>query len=67
MWVAFDGRATITRDGAFELAERLARRYWDMADPEEQTTVESWRKTSAGLRVIEIIPTSVRWYGESGS
>jgi PPOX class probable F420-dependent enzyme len=59
-WVAFDGAATITRDGAFELAERLAGRYWDMQDPERQATLALWRESAAALRVVEITPRRVR-------
>lgn len=32
-WVAITGRVTIEEDGAHALAERLAHRYWDLADP----------------------------------
>ena len=35
-WVAIAGRVTIEDDGAHELAERLARRYWDLDDPARQ-------------------------------
>lgn len=32
-WVAVDGTVTIEQEGARELAERLAPRYWDLEDP----------------------------------
>lgn len=35
-WVAITGRVTIEEDGAPALAERLAHRYWDLADPARQ-------------------------------
>lgn len=35
-WVAITGRVTIEEDGAHALAERLAHRYWDLADPARQ-------------------------------
>ena len=59
-WVAFDGSATISRDGAFALAERLAHRYWDMTSREKQATLAEWRKAERALRVIEIIPRAIR-------
>ena len=59
-WVAFDGRASVDTEGAFDLAERLAHRYWDMTDAAKQASVESWRREAAGLRVITIAPAAVR-------
>jgi PPOX class probable F420-dependent enzyme len=59
-WIAFEGAAIIRSDGAFELAERLAHRYWDMDDAERKATLELWRKSAAALRVIEIVPPHVR-------
>jgi PPOX class probable F420-dependent enzyme len=59
-WVAFDGRASVSADGAFELAERLADRYWDMDTKEHKASVDSWRKASAHLRIIELVPQKVR-------
>ncbi len=59
-WVAFDGEVTITREGAIELAERLARRYWDLADPAHRAELETWRKAAAALRVLELIPKRIR-------
>ncbi|MFS0701659.1 pyridoxamine 5'-phosphate oxidase family protein [Cellulomonas sp. 179-A 4D5 NHS] len=32
-WVSVTGRVTVEADGARELAERLAARYWDLTDP----------------------------------
>ncbi|MBM9469491.1 pyridoxamine 5'-phosphate oxidase family protein [Nakamurella leprariae] len=32
-WVSVAGRATMTADGAHDLAGRLAERYWDLRDP----------------------------------
>lgn len=59
-WVAFDGEVTIRSDGAFELAERLAHRYWDMGDAAHSATVESWRAAAAHLRVLELTPATIR-------
>jgi PPOX class probable F420-dependent enzyme len=59
-WVAFDGVVKISTDGAIELAERLAQRYWDMNDAGHRRELESWRAAAAGLRVLELVPARVR-------
>jgi hypothetical protein len=59
-WVAFDGAVSVSSDGAFELAERLAHRYWNMTDDEHRKTVESWRKAAPALRVLELLPDRIR-------
>jgi PPOX class probable F420-dependent enzyme len=59
-WVAIDGTVEIHTDGAFELAERLAQRYWDMDDPGHRTTLELWQKAAAALRRLELVPTRIR-------
>ena len=59
-WVAFDGTVSIRREGAFELAERLAQRYWDLADPAHRAELDTWRKAATALRVLELIPAQVR-------
>ena len=59
-WVAFDGQAAISSEGAFELSERLAHRYWDMSDAGHNKTLEEWRAATAYLCVIELKPTRVR-------
>jgi hypothetical protein len=51
---------TITNEGAFALAERLAQRYWDMTREEHQKTVESWRAAAEGLRVLAMKPVRIR-------
>lgn len=61
-WVAFDGEATISAEGAIELAERLADRYWDMSKPEHQASVASWREAAPHLRVLTLRPARVRTY-----
>ena len=52
----------ILEEGAAELAERLAERYWDLDDPDKRATVATWRRASAVLRLLELIPTAVRSY-----
>jgi PPOX class probable F420-dependent enzyme len=59
-WVAFDGPVSIQEEGGFELAERLAPRYWDLSDPERRSTLELWRKAAGALRVLELKPARIR-------
>ena len=59
-WVAFDGTDSISSDGAFALAERLADRYWDMTNGERRETVDGWRKAADALRVLELMPNRIR-------
>lgn len=59
-WVAFDGDAVVTTEGAAELAERLAHRYWDMSDETHRATVASWHEAAPFLRVVSITPRRVR-------
>jgi PPOX class probable F420-dependent enzyme len=61
-WVAFDGPVSIQEEGGFELAERLAPRYWDLSDPEQRSTLELWRKAARALRVLELKPERIRTY-----
>lgn len=61
-WVAFDGRVSILEEGGFDLAERLAARYWDLSDPERRSTLEMWRKAAAAFRLLELEPTRIRTY-----
>jgi len=63
-WVAFDGPATIELEGGFELAERLAHKYWDLSDPERKATLEGWRAKADTLCVITLRPERVRTYAE---
>jgi len=63
-WVAFDGEVAIRDHGGFELADRMAQRYWDMERPERRAELESWRKMASHLRLLELRPTVVRsWKG----
>ena len=59
-WVAFDGEVTISERGGFELAERLAPRYWDLEDPERRDMLELWRKAEDMLCLLTLEPTRVR-------
>jgi PPOX class probable F420-dependent enzyme len=59
-WVAFDGEVSISDAGGFELAERLAPRYWDLEDPERRDMLELWRKAQAVLSLLTLKPTLIR-------
>jgi PPOX class probable F420-dependent enzyme len=59
-WVAFDGTVSISNEGAIELAERLAQRYWDMADPDRQGTLVEWRRAAPSLRLLALAPQAIR-------
>lgn len=59
-WVAFDGTIELSDSGGIELAEKLAERYWDLADPERRKTLEVWRQAKDMLCVMTLRPTKVR-------
>lgn len=61
-WVLIEGEITIEEDGAFDLAERLALRYWGLSDPLHAETVDEWRAGASTLRVLELVPTRIRSY-----
>jgi hypothetical protein len=59
-WVALDGEVVVREQGGLELAERLAPRYWDLADEQRKQTLALWRQAAAVFRVLELTPTRVR-------
>jgi predicted pyridoxine 5'-phosphate oxidase superfamily flavin-nucleotide-binding protein len=61
-WVAFDGAVTIKESGGFDLAEALAPRYWNLADPKRKATLDAWRESAAGFRLLEMQPQKIRTY-----
>lgn len=63
-WVAIDGTIEIRAEGAIELAEQLAERYWDLSETERAAAVKGWRKNASSLVVLELTPTKIRTYGE---
>ena len=56
-WVSVEGPVTLHEDGGFELAARLAERYYDMCDAKNRELVEEWR--TAGLVRIVLRPERV--------
>lgn len=61
-WVAFDGLATVSSSGGFDLAEKLASRYWDLASPDTAEVIEQWRASAADFMKISIVPSKIRSY-----
>ncbi|GAA2776261.1 pyridoxamine 5'-phosphate oxidase family protein [Mycolicibacterium pallens] len=59
-WVSVAGPTTLASDGAWELVERLAARYWDLDDPIRAQDLAQMRDED-WLRVI-IEPEIVRRY-----
>ena len=49
-WVAVAGAARVERPVAFELAARLAARYWDLSDPERARTLRTWERVGGQPR-----------------
>ncbi len=62
-WVAFDGLVSITDTGGFELAERLAPRYWDLEDPAKRKMLDGWRSAPDGFCLLTLEPTKTRTGG----
>ena len=62
-WVAVAGVARVERTGGFELAARLAARYWDLSDPERARTLRTWERSADSLVRIVIDAESVTRYG----
>jgi PPOX class probable F420-dependent enzyme len=61
-WVAIDGTMMVQPEGAIDLAERLAARYWDLNSPERAAAVRGWRETAETLVLLELTPMRIRSY-----
>ena len=59
-WVSFDGDVAISQTGAIELAELLAARYWNLANPAHAQTLDSWRNNAAHFALLTLTPTRIR-------
>jgi len=59
-WVSVAGRVSIEPDGAQELAQRLAARYWDLDDPDRAADAKAIRDTEQVRLVLH--PETVRRY-----
>ena len=62
-WVAFDGEVSISDSGGFELAERLAPKYWDLEDPERRDMLELWRQGKDFTCLLTLKPSKIRTGG----
>lgn len=60
-WILFVGAAAVHADGAGDLAERLAERYWDLGDPVRAAALQEFL-TSDLVRIV-ITPEKVTRYG----
>ena len=49
-WVSLEGSATVHDDGAFEIADRLARLYY-AGEPEKLAVLDAWRKADL-VRIV---------------
>ena len=61
-WVACDGNAEIRLDGAVELMEQLAEKYWNLSDPDRKATFDTWKSAPEDLCMIELVPTRIRTF-----
>ena len=59
-WVAFDGEVSISDSGGFELAERLAPKYWNLEDPERRDMLELWRLGKDHTCLLTLEPSKIR-------
>lgn len=50
-WIAIEGRVTMTSEGADELADRLAARYWADDDDARLAAIDAW-KDSELVRIV---------------
>jgi pyridoxine/pyridoxamine 5'-phosphate oxidase len=60
-WVAVSGSATVEEDGVPELADRLARRYWDLDDPARAAELRDLMQLDL-VRIV-IRPERISRYG----
>jgi PPOX class probable F420-dependent enzyme len=61
-WVAIDGTVEVSKEGALDLAERLAKKYWDLNDEANAAKVQLWREHSQFLALLELTPSRIRSY-----
>ena len=61
-WVAADGTVEVSKEGALDLAERLAEKYWDLTDEANAAKVKLWREHSQFLALLELTPSRIRSY-----
>lgn len=57
-WVTIEGTASVEQSGGWELAERLAQRYYE--EPRRSEALREWEPARAHFVVIRIRPTRIR-------
>lgn len=60
-WVTIEGTATIEEQGGYELAERLADRYYE--EPRRSQALAAWGKIRDDFVVLRITPVRIRTGG----
>ena len=61
-WVAIDGTVAVGEEGAFDLVERSAKRYWDLTNEYYSSTLEDWRRIADEFVSLELTPDKIRSY-----
>jgi len=61
-WVSFEGNANIFSEGAIELVEKLANKYWDPSNPDVKQTLDRWKSRPEIFRRVEFTPTRIHTY-----
>jgi hypothetical protein len=59
-WIAFDGAIEVTKAGGFELAEKLAARYWNPAATAHLETLDQWRDHRDAFCRLTLTPERIR-------
>ncbi len=60
-WVSIEGPIEISSEGGFELAERMAHRYWPLTGAQREV-LEEWRTNAPNLLTLAITPRRIRSY-----
>ena len=62
-WVAFDGKVAIkdfSANGWSQLLNRVAPRYWDLAEPDYAKIVKDWLAVPEAFVSLELVPETIR-------
>lgn len=57
-WITIEGTASVEQFGGYELAERLAQRYYE--EPRRSEALAQWKQARDEFVVVRITPTRVR-------
>lgn len=57
-WIRLQGELTVS-PGGWEVARRLAPRYWDVSTPDAQRSLAQWEAEAANLVAVELTPVTV--------